>query len=186
MVPTGLATIFDWLSPVLVVFGVVVIALMLVIAIRSQAAVRGWESSASVTSDERRTRDVESMRDDLLETVRSLASQLENRVHELETLLEEADQRLALLNESLATTIGPHAAPSPGAPAPPAPPASPAAPAARAADWAPALASIEELDPLRRAIFDMADAGRTPLEIARALNEQVGKVELILALRQAT
>jgi hypothetical protein len=40
-------------------------------------------------------------------------------------------------------------------------------------------------DPLSRSVYELADAGQTPIEIARKLNEQVGKVELILALRKA-
>jgi hypothetical protein len=40
------------------------------------------------------------------------------------------------------------------------------------------------LDPLTRQVYAMADAGRAPVLIARDLNEQVGKVELILALRR--
>jgi hypothetical protein len=39
-------------------------------------------------------------------------------------------------------------------------------------------------DPLAAKICELADAGHEPVEIARSLNEQVGKVELILALRQ--
>ena len=38
-------------------------------------------------------------------------------------------------------------------------------------------------DPLTRQIYEMADQGTTPVEIAQQLDEQVGKVELILALR---
>ena len=37
---------------------------------------------------------------------------------------------------------------------------------------------------LVRRIYDLADAGRSTLEIARQLDEPVGEVELILALRQ--
>ena len=39
------------------------------------------------------------------------------------------------------------------------------------------------MDPLAEQIYELADAGRTPVEIAQDLDEQVGKVELILALR---
>jgi hypothetical protein len=34
------------------------------------------------------------------------------------------------------------------------------------------------------AVYELADGGRDPVEIARALDEQIGKVELILALRE--
>ena len=39
------------------------------------------------------------------------------------------------------------------------------------------------VDSLTLAVYERADAGRNPIEIARELEEQVGKVELILALR---
>lgn len=42
----------------------------------------------------------------------------------------------------------------------------------------------EQPDPLTRKVYALADAGRTPLQIAQALDEQPGKVELILALRR--
>lgn len=35
-----------------------------------------------------------------------------------------------------------------------------------------------------RAVYRMADAGNDPIEIAKALGEHVGKIELILALRE--
>ena len=41
----------------------------------------------------------------------------------------------------------------------------------------------QRTDPLTEEIYELADAGRTPVEIAQHLAEQVGKVELILALR---
>ncbi|MCK4872158.1 MAG: hypothetical protein KAS72_05500 [Phycisphaerales bacterium] len=40
-------------------------------------------------------------------------------------------------------------------------------------------------DPLTRRVYQMADRGAEPVEIAQTLDEQVGKVELILALRSA-
>jgi hypothetical protein len=41
-----------------------------------------------------------------------------------------------------------------------------------------------ELDPVAMKICAMAESGKQPLEIARELNEQIGKVELVLALRR--
>jgi hypothetical protein len=42
------------------------------------------------------------------------------------------------------------------------------------------------LDPLTRSVYEHADTGLSALEIAQQLDEQVGKVELILALREPT
>jgi hypothetical protein len=39
------------------------------------------------------------------------------------------------------------------------------------------------VDPLNRRIYELADDGLPPVEIARQLNQQTGKVELVLALR---
>jgi hypothetical protein len=41
----------------------------------------------------------------------------------------------------------------------------------------------DRTDPLNRRIYEMADQGLPPVEIARSLNQQTGKVELVLALR---
>jgi hypothetical protein len=41
----------------------------------------------------------------------------------------------------------------------------------------------ERLDPLNRRIYELADQGLPPVEIARSLSQQTGKVELVLALR---
>jgi hypothetical protein len=39
-------------------------------------------------------------------------------------------------------------------------------------------------DPLTAAVYQLADDGHQPVQIAQQLDEQVGKVELILALRE--
>lgn len=41
----------------------------------------------------------------------------------------------------------------------------------------------DDVDPVTRRVYGLADQGLTPVEIAGKLEEQVGKVELILALR---
>ena len=47
----------------------------------------------------------------------------------------------------------------------------------------PPPASAVPADPLTTTVYELADAGHGPVEIAQQLEEQVGKVELILALR---
>jgi hypothetical protein len=95
-----------------------------------------------------------------------LAAQIDARAERLERLIEAADSRLAALEE-LADAGMLH--PSPGA-AP--------APTGRAVG----AVSIEP-DGLSRRVYELADSGNAPAEIARALGEHVGKVQLILALR---
>lgn len=43
--------------------------------------------------------------------------------------------------------------------------------------------AIPAADPLAQRIFDLADEGLTPVQIAQRLDQHTGKVELILALR---
>lgn len=47
-----------------------------------------------------------------------------------------------------------------------------------------AYAGAASIDPLSREVFALADAGRSPVQIAQATGEHVGKVELMLALRR--
>ncbi len=54
----------------------------------------------------------------------------------------------------------------------------------RGAIGAATIEAKPSLDPLTKQVYSLADAGRSPLNIARDLNEQVGKIELILALRR--
>lgn len=59
-------------------------------------------------------------------------------------------------------------------------------PAAVGAATASPRASVEmkpHVDSFTQRVYELADAGEAPVAIARDLNEQVGKIELILALR---
>ncbi len=46
-----------------------------------------------------------------------------------------------------------------------------------------AISSQSMIDPLSASVYELADRGRTPVQIAQYLDEQVGKIELIIALR---
>lgn len=155
--------------------------------IRSQAASR---------------QDLTSAMTEVEEITRRCAAHLDNKAARLEHLIELADERLAQL-ESL--TAGELPAPPPAARAPEpslgtvmpeAPPAQPnrvtgdelrlrheverAAPTPRPA---PDPLTTPAPDPLTQRVYDLADQGVSQLEIAQRLDEQIGKVELILALR---
>lgn len=99
---------------------------------------------------------------DLHDTARRLGAQLDNKAHRLEKLIEEADQRIAALGHR----TGPAENASDGAPAPPT-----------------RSNGERQIDSLTQEVYEQADAGRSAVEIAQRLDEQVGKVELILALR---
>ncbi len=105
---------------------------------------------------------------DLYDIARRLGAQLDNKARRLEKLIDDADQRIAALGSTAATPAS-------------TPPVTGAVPTA-ATTGAPSNGE-QKMDPLTEEIYELADAGRTPVEIAQDLDEQVGKVELILALR---
>ena len=90
------------------------------------------------------------------ELVRRLAAHLDAKSARLETLIRQADERIARMG-----------GPTGGAPSPTASP----------------HVESKLVDPISRDIYRLADEGLAPIEIAQRLSEGVGKVELILALR---
>ena len=117
----------------------------------------------------------------LLDTAQRLSAQLDVKAERLEQLIREADERLSALG------------------------AAPSAPVhlddglddgrdhGSTAAAGPDLVTDETrdeprepqrmMDPLISAVYELADEGRPVVEIARELDEQIGKVDLILALR---
>jgi hypothetical protein len=125
------------------------------------------------------------------ELTRLCAAQMENRALRLEKLIREADERIARLEalEHATRSADPWDAGRGGPPSlrydnprPHAP--SGASTSARPSQGGRAsLLAEDDMDPLTRRVYTLADQGLTPVEIAGRLEEQVGKVELILALR---
>ncbi len=137
------------------------------------------------------------------ESVRHLINALDTRCRTLEILLRQADDRIRQLEDALDDRVGAsisptrtalpgrarrteedeHATPSTD----PVAESEPADDARRSprVEVTPAGAAYfhAPIDPLTANVYELADRGRSPLEIARYLDEQVGKVELILALR---
>jgi len=102
---------------------------------------------------------IESLMVDAEELTRRLAAHLDNKAARIEHLLAEANEVLQRL-ESAAGSSG---------------------------SGSMHQGSTHPLiqDPTTRSIYELADEGRSPIEIAEHLDEQVGKVELVLALREA-
>ena len=134
------------------------------------------------------------------ESVRLLMTALDTRCKTLEVLLRQADDRIRRLEDALDDRVGASISPTRTAvperarraPAETSASVSPSpAAGAVASDEAPSVKVApygaeyfsEVVDPLTANVYELADRGRTPVEIARNLDEQVGKVELILALR---
>ncbi|MEX0741417.1 MAG: hypothetical protein WD079_01385 [Phycisphaeraceae bacterium] len=170
------------LANVFMAAGVAMIIMLLVINTRGKLRRRG---SATLNPHEKVERikqthgmknDMRNMMVELEELTRRFSAQLDAKAVRLERLIDEADERLAQL-EAMGSGRRTDAAPQPpeegNRPAPPEAAESPTEPEPE-----------EPLDPLSRNVYDLADAGHEPIAIARKLREQVGKVELILALRQ--
>jgi len=120
---------------------------------------------------------IDSLMVDAEELTRRLAAHMENKAARLERLLAEADERIARLEQAQAASEESREGANAGARRISESRGGGHHARARSAP-APAVA-----DPLSRDVYRLADEGLEPLQIAQRLSEQVGKVQLILALR---
>jgi hypothetical protein len=156
-----------------------------------------------------RLRQVRGMRGDLEELMVEIEQMAKRMAIRLEHLLEKADRRVEELRELSRLANHSPAAVKDDAPAAseqPAPrpvvtgrglaamyqqaAAQQTASPAPSAEAQPEPAPVEAEpglpdDPLARKVYTLADSGQDASQIARHLNEHVGKIELILALRHA-
>lgn len=162
----------DPLATTLLAAGVALLTLWAMLSLRRRlrrrAAASGEQGRAAASRPMRADRqraEIEQLMVDAEELVRRLAALLDNKAARAEQLLDRLERRLRDLER-----------------------ASSCAPST-AADAAPASvlesATAAPTDPLREEVVRLAGEGLAPVEIARRLNEQVGKVELILALHRA-
>ncbi|HZL34554.1 MAG TPA: hypothetical protein VFC78_04535 [Tepidisphaeraceae bacterium] len=108
---------------------------------------------------------------ELSDMARQISGQLDNRALKLEMLIKEADERIAALRGAAgpsAKSMASDMVRELSTPAPISVPAPVAVPC----------------DPRHLEIYEMADGGQSPPQIAQKLGRQRGEVELILALRQ--
>ena len=119
--------------------------------------------------------DLERLMVEVEQLAKRFAAQLDAKSIQIEDLIRAADLRIAALQQltdqppvtdKTAPPLSAATAPSPD----PDQPATPGGPGG---------------DELSRRVCTMADAGMAPVDIARELAEHVGKVELILSLREA-
>ncbi len=157
----------DWMPYVMI--GVAAGLVLMLSKLRSRGATQLGEQLSPSEKAERQ-RQTDGVRGDLRQMMRELeeltqrfGDELEAKSSKLEKLLREANTKIAEL-EKLRT----------------AKPASPRLIPAKAIE----VEIGEPVDPVTSKIYEMSDGGRTSIEIAKQLQEQVGKVELILALRQ--
>lgn len=113
--------------------------------------------------------DLRTMMVELEELSREFSAKLDAKSVQLRKEVREADERIAELQRLIEQAGG---KPIPvGRPAP----ANPVEP----------VVVKSQADPLTSSVYELADAGHDAGEIAGKLGEHIGKVELILALRQA-
>ncbi|MCH8166140.1 MAG: hypothetical protein IH889_11075 [Planctomycetes bacterium] len=171
-----------WAQMLLVIM-VVGLGVILMVSIRGKIARRNMNRPSPrewidhIKTVRHRHDDAQAVSAQLVDTARRLGAQLDNKAQRLELLLQEADERIAQLSEakdaglsaaddSVAGREGGFGGPDPG-------------------PFKPSHDPPRPLDPLTQGVYELADTGRSPLEIAQQMDEQVGKVELILALRDA-
>jgi hypothetical protein len=156
------------------VLGVALITASMIMRLRKRRRIL----SPSRTPDEQLERnrqlrgmhgDLEQLMVEIEQLARRFGTQLDAKSIELERLLSQADQRIEQLRQ-----LASHASPAPGAQVDDAQPG----PAPR-----PPVSRMD--DPLSRSVYQLADSGYTPPQIAAELKEHIGKIELILALREA-
>jgi hypothetical protein len=105
-------------------------------------------------------RDVSDLTEKLAQQSEAMAHQLDVRTARLETLLAQADDRIAALEKQLAARPG-------------------------AAIEAKPFERLEAPGMQHRDVYTLADSGLTPVQIAQKLGKPTGQVELILNLRRA-
>jgi len=169
--PLTVTLALDPLSTTLMLMGLALLATIIFVNLRRKRS----GSDENLTPHERLERnkqlggtrnDLRTMMVELEELTRRFSAQLDNKSTRLEQLIKEADERIEQLNRAGTSSSSPdprEAASSNGS-----------------ADDPPA----EPDDPLTRDVYRLADDGNDATEIARQLDEHIGKVELILALRQ--
>ena len=127
--------------------------------------------------------DLETLMVEIEELSKRFATQLDAKSIQLEGLLNEADQRIARL-ERLRQEVAEAGSASFDAPRGYGLPSAGQEVGSPPGDRPSTVIKGPDNDPLTRSVYALADQGHDADQIARQLNEHVGKVELILALRQ--
>lgn len=184
------------LAQMLMLIGVVAIGMLLTISVRRKIAKKNAATPAPkqrialAKTTRRLNEDKQAVSSDLHDTARRLAASLDAKAERLDQLIDEAGRRIAELQklvespgsngrsavstddeaDQITREIERHLPSDPNT-SPASQPVTIPVPA-------------KTLDPLTRSIYELADAGHDPVSIAQVLDEQIGKVELVLALRE--
>ncbi len=197
--PDGGADPLALVGAMITVIAIVGLSVMLTISVRGKIARRNAERpSARELMDKIKQpphpphsrADADATTAQMLETAGRLAAHLDNKAERLEQLIARADERLAALGGRVGRLSEPPSAAQRAAPRAqssdrsPNPPPGPVPEREGGRSDSRASETRAPGDPLTQTIYELTDTGRSPLEIAKALDEQIGKVELILALRE--
>lgn len=195
----------------LLIVGVVFISAWLLMRIRKRSVHGPGHPTARENLERYKQRDgvrhdLEGLMVEIEQLAKRLGNQLDVKAIRVEKLIDEADLRIAQLQQALRDQHTPAShsgnGPAPGSATNHAPDgsAAPGSPAANRASPNPAspeaiarqlnavvespLTSEAQTKQLTAEVARLADAGHAPEAIAKQLDEHVGKIELILALRQ--
>lgn len=170
----------------MLVLGLVLIAVILMMtSVRRRLQNRGRSRTdeagpaTRLPAGEVMKRDMETLMVQLEELSRRIAAQIDTRFQKLETSIADADERIASLEvllraarqlPKLDVTVGDAGCAPPGRDE-------------KAGNGGPDYSPIPN-DPDKARIYELADSGQSPVQIAQATGRHTGEVELILALRQ--
>jgi hypothetical protein len=127
--------------------------------------------------------DMEELMVEIEQMAKRLGAQLDAKAIRLEQVIREADQRIETLRRLQDGSR--RADDSSPLPERPASDAAPPGVLGTVNPHSPSKPAEEPDDPLARSVYRLADQGLDAEQIAAQLREHVGKVELILALREA-
>ncbi len=176
-----LAFTVEELSPALKigipVVGVLLITMSMMMGIRKKRRRAHTQGTARDRVEELKQRhevrgDLEQLMVEIEQLAKRFGAQLDAKTVRMERLIDEADRKIGELKQldqarrdAPQTYDSQASSAEPQAPVPPEPPSPD--------------------DALKQSVYDLAEQGHDPAEIARKLDEHVGKIELILALRKS-
>lgn len=179
-------------SSLILLAGVIIVVTMIVISTRRRAADRGASPRAYAREQLARLREQGGLRDDmeqlmlqLEELAREINAQVDTKFAKLERAIADADARLA---EFERLGLG-QPNPGPDAPESGSPDARDEAAEPDADDAEPDAPDVTpdesgQGDALQQRVLELAEAGQTPIDIARQVGRDVGEVELIIKLHR--
>ncbi len=159
-----------WLPPALMILGVSLATWMMVrMLIRRRKRLpltpgTPHERLEAIREQAKKRAQLQAFGAEVHELVERLAAQLDNKAARMELLLQDADERIRRLERMQRLDRNRASADS---------------------EHQSGHTIGHESDPVTNRVYELADQGEKPVEIAKQVNQHVGQVELILALRRA-